>query len=157
MRSLDPPDGPARPAARDADGPALGDQVTRLARRLRRAFRQAVEPLGLSPHQVRAMRVIGEVPDGLRLSELARALQVAPRSVTDVVDALEAGCWVERCPDPGDRRAVLVRLTISGRELLGEADEIRTAVHRELFDVLSRDEQARLAALLATLNDDPEA
>ena len=45
---------------------------------------------------------------------LAKALQVSPRNVTGLVDALEAAGYVERRPHPSDRRALLVTLTEQG-------------------------------------------
>ena len=50
----------------------------------------------------------------MRLSELSDRLHIAPRSATEVVDALEARGLVERRPDPSDRRATLVELTEHG-------------------------------------------
>ncbi|WP_218009921.1 MarR family winged helix-turn-helix transcriptional regulator [Actinomadura kijaniata] len=54
---------------------------------------------------------------------LAAAIEVSPRNVTGLVDALEADGFVARAPHPHDRRAVLVDLTDQGRatvEALGD-------------------------------------
>ena len=45
---------------------------------------------------------------------LATALNVTPRNVTGLVDALEAGGFVDRRLHPNDRRATLVTLTELG-------------------------------------------
>ena len=45
---------------------------------------------------------------------LARTLNVTPRNVTGLVDALEANGFVDRRPHPTDRRATLVTLTELG-------------------------------------------
>src|SRR5262245_45570545 len=42
---------------------------------------------------------------------LSETLGVTPRSVTGLVDALEADGWVTRSPHPTDRRATLISLT----------------------------------------------
>ena len=60
----------------------------------------------------------------IRLSELSEHLHIAPRSATEVVDALESRGLVERRPDPSDRRATLVELTAHGTSVL---DAIRAA------------------------------
>ena len=88
----------------------LGELLMRVARAQRRRWREALAPWDLSPHQARALRVISE-HDGVRLSDLAEALHIAPRSATEVADGLQQRGLVERTPDPGDRRAVLLRLT----------------------------------------------
>ena len=54
----------------------------------------------------------------MRLSELSDRLQIAARSTTEVIDALEARGLVGRRPDPGDRRATLVELTEHGAQML---------------------------------------
>ena len=41
---------------------------------------------------------------GIRSSELAALLHLAPRSATEVIDALESKGLVARSPDPTDRR-----------------------------------------------------
>lgn len=129
---------------------ALSDQLFRVTRRLRQASAAATEPLGVSPHQVRAMHVLLRL-DGARLSDLADRLRIAPRSATEVVDGLEAKGWVTRSPDPSDRRAVRAELTQAGRELLTDADRARGAVHARLLEVLTPEEQAQLGALLGKL------
>src|ERR671912_452474 len=48
---------------------------------------------------------------------LADALDVTPRNVTGLVDALEATGYVTREPHPGDRRATLVTLTDHGTDV----------------------------------------
>ena len=51
---------------------------------------------------------------------LAERLEVSPRNVTGLVDALETAGYVARAPHPTDRRAVLVTLTPSATELMRE-------------------------------------
>ena len=53
---------------------------------------------------------------GLRLTEIAELTNMTKQSVGEVVDDLEARGYVERVPDPADRRAKLIRLTRRGEE-----------------------------------------
>src|SRR4030095_12810010 len=86
------------------DGTAeLSDLLARVARTQRRRWRDVLAPWDLSPHQARALRVVTE-RDGVRLTDLAEALHIAPRSATEVADGLQERGLVERTPDPGDRR-----------------------------------------------------
>ncbi len=133
------------------DEAALGDLVVRTARVLRRAHREALEPYGLSPHQARAMGVIARAwCGGLRLSTLAAELGIAPRSATDVVDALEAQGLVHRSPSDSDRRAIDLQLTNEGLAMRRALDRARTAVNREHFGVLSKQQRDDLASSLQT-------
>ena len=130
----------------------LGDLVVRVARAQRRRFRAVLAPWDLSPHHARALRVVSE-RDGMRLTDLAEALHIAPRSATEVVDGLQERGLVERTPDPGDRRAVLLRVTDEGRRIRAEIEAARTADAAELFGRLSPGDRAELARLLRTLAD----
>lgn len=94
--------------------------------------------------------------EGSRLSELAELAQMTPQSMGYLVDQLEARGYLERRPDPGDRRAVLVVLTARGwaevrcaLDAIAELeDEWRTALGAHRFAELER-ALADLAALLA--------
>ncbi|MGY1686222.1 MarR family winged helix-turn-helix transcriptional regulator [Geodermatophilus sp. SYSU D00867] len=131
----------------DDEGAELGELVMRAARTQRRRWRDVLAPWALSPHQARALRVV-VLQEGVRLSDLAEALHIAPRSATEVADALQERGLVERTPDPTDRRAVLLRATADGRRVQGEVDAARRADTRELFARLSAAERAELARLL---------
>src|SRR5215469_6273577 len=56
-------------------------------------------------------------PTGIRLTALADAALMTKQSMGYLLDDLEARGYVERVPDPADRRAKLVRLTPRGREV----------------------------------------
>ena len=51
---------------------------------------------------------------------LAARLEVSPRNITGLVDALEVGGYVTRSPHPTDRRAIIVSLTASAEQLMHE-------------------------------------
>ena len=102
---------------------------------------------------VRAIRVL-DTHGGVRAKELAEHLRIAPRSVTEVVDALEAKGLVSRTPDPTDRRATVVALTDRGRELSQEVRRLRGAESEKLFRRLSAADRADLARILGKLSED---
>ena len=124
-----------------------------VARGLRRRFATTLEPWGLTPHESRALRVVGQ-HEPTRPGVVAQHLRIAPRSVTDVVDALEERGLVARAPDPSDRRATIVSLTARGRTVLDELDAARRADHESYFADLSERDRAALARILGRLVDD---
>ena len=140
------------PSMADDGTGELGDLLMRVARTQRRRWRDALAPWDLSPHQARALRVVC-ARDGVRLSDLADSLRIAPRSATEVADGLQERGLVERTPDPGDRRAVLVRPTDEGRRVRGEVGRARAADSAELFARLPAEDRAALARILRTLAD----
>ena len=137
--------------ADDATG-ELGELLMRVARTQRRRWRDALAPWDLSPHQTRALRVVVE-RDGVRLSDLAESLHIAPRSATEVADGLQARGLVERTPDPGDRRAVILRPTDDGRRVRSEVGRARVQANEALLARLPADDRATLARLLGALLD----
>ena len=128
-----------------------GDQLLRVARRLRRSNTDALAPLGITPHQSRALRIIasGAPP---RPSDVASQLHIAARSATEVVDALVSSGWVARSPDPDDRRATRLILTPQGTVLLARIAAVRTAEAERFFARLAADDRATLARLLGVLD-----
>lgn len=142
-----PPSGAQEPAQQ------LADQIMRSARTLRRQWRLALEPSGLSPHQERALRLIDDLGSP-RLGELAQRLRIAPRSATEVVDGLELDGLVARQPDPQDRRASCAVLTARGKKVVRAARAVRDEAVVDYLSALSQTEQGELARLLAKLDDD---
>jgi DNA-binding MarR family transcriptional regulator len=134
------------------DAEVLGELLLRAARGQRRRWRDTLAPWELSPHHARALRVVTERA-GTRLSDLAEALHIAPRSATEVVDALQARGLVERVPDPTDRRAVVLTPTDQGRRVQREIAAARAADTRDLFARLDDADRAALARILRTLAD----
>lgn len=132
---------------------ALAESFLRVARQLRRETQRRIAPLGLNPHQSRALRVIGE--DGpLRPSELADRLGIVARSATDSVSGLVTAGYVERQVDPDDRRAHLLALSPAGRAALAQVATIRTEVGTAFFGRLDESDRAALARVLSRLDSD---
>jgi DNA-binding MarR family transcriptional regulator len=59
--------------------------------------------------------------NGSRLTDLAQAAQMSKQAAAFLVDDLEAGGYLERVPDPTDRRARLIRITPRGRDAVAVA------------------------------------
>lgn len=141
----------------EASAESLSEAFGTVARRMRSASIEALSRYDVTPGQMRAIRSLvrhGE-EGGLRASELAQHLHIAPRSATEVVDALEAKGIVARSPDPADRRATLVALTEQGMALTEALRQARGAESGRLFERLSPDERAELARLLHKVLDAP--
>jgi DNA-binding MarR family transcriptional regulator len=130
----------------------LADLLHGLTRRLRRAQAERLAPLGLTPAQERALRVIARGDEPLRMTELADRLGIVPRSVTTVVDALEDAGLVRREVDPRNRRAILLRLTDRGTVVRDELRDARRRAAEDLFAPLSPDDRKTLGDLLTLLD-----
>jgi DNA-binding MarR family transcriptional regulator len=137
--------------ATPAPEPDLGELLMRSTRGLRHGWAHALEPWDLTPHHARALQVVGELGNP-RLGTVAERLRIAPRSATEVIDALEERALVQRAPDESDRRAICVALTSRGRDVLAEVNEARSTAATKHFSTLTSAERAALAELLAKLD-----
>jgi DNA-binding MarR family transcriptional regulator len=97
------------------------------------------------------LRIVAAAGRPLRMADIAARLEVVPRSVTTMVDGVEAAGLIVRGTDPEDRRSVLVTLTARGHALLAALERARRATAEDIFGGLARDERADLARLLGTL------
>jgi DNA-binding MarR family transcriptional regulator len=128
---------------------SLADALGAVARQLREKSAETLAPWDITPAHLRALRTLAR-HGTMRLSELSDHLQIAPRTATEVVDALQARDLVRRRADPGDRRATLVEVTDQGASILAE---IRATEAGRIFGRLSPADRAELARILSKLRD----
>ncbi|KAF0835793.1 MarR family winged helix-turn-helix transcriptional regulator [Nocardia caishijiensis] len=99
-------------------------------------------------------------PNGSRVTALAEAAGMTQQSMGELVTHLERCGYVERTPDPADKRARLIVPTATGRDALAlaarEIGRIETAVAGELgansVDAV-RAALARIPDVVAKLSD----
>lgn len=87
-----------------------------------------------------------------RATELAAYFGVGKATISRQLHALEQLGLVDRRPDPGDRRASLVRLTDEGRERFTRVRDARRLSYARKLAAWDRREIAELARLLHRLN-----
>jgi DNA-binding MarR family transcriptional regulator len=128
----------------------LPEIVISVARELRGASRENLAPWDITPSSLRALRTLSH-HGTMHLSHLSDRLHIAPRSTTEVVDALESRDLVRRRPDPDDRRATLVEVTERGATILAEIRDARGSETERIFGQLPPADQADLARILRVL------
>jgi DNA-binding MarR family transcriptional regulator len=108
---------------------------------------ELLQPSGITALQYTALTVLDR-RDGLTTAELARNSFVTPQTMGDLVATLERRGLIERRPDPGNRRRLLIGLTDAGCDLLaGFAGAVRALEERMVGD-LSAEERAALGDYL---------
>jgi DNA-binding MarR family transcriptional regulator len=136
----------------------LDELLLAAARALRRSWLSGVSDavgVDLSPHDARALRVVGR-HEPVRPGVIADHLRIAARSATDVIDRLEERGLVERAPDPADRRALTVSLTRTGADVLARVDAGRREAAADFFGALDPAQRHTLAVLLEKLDRAPD-
>jgi DNA-binding MarR family transcriptional regulator len=128
-------------------------RVSRLNRHLDLARRAAFTAHAIEAWEfdvLAALRRAG-APYELSPGRLLRETLVTSGTMTNRVDRLAARGFVERYPDPGDRRGVIVRLTAEGKDAVDGAFTALLEAERSFLADLAPADQKRLAILLRTL------
>jgi len=109
---------------------------------------------GLSAGEFDVLASLLHAPDHTsKPSVLARTGMLSSAGMTHRLDLLEQAGYLERRPDPGDRRSTLAVLTEAGKVKAIEAAKAHVAAEQELLNVLSKADRAELTRLLETLLD----
>jgi len=112
-------------------------------------FREALVEAGygdIRPTHGCVFRFVHE--DGMRPTELATLAGLTKQSIGEIVDDLVARGYVERFPDPDDRRAKLIRLTEKGEEAQGVGQSLFAKLEQRLGERHGADRVADLRQLL---------
>jgi DNA-binding MarR family transcriptional regulator len=136
--------------------------MVQVAERFLASTDKALRRHNLSRAGREALAVLEGAGQPLSPTTIAERLLVTTASVTSLLDTLERRGLVERRPDPGDRRRLLVAITDEGVALvdqfLPEVVALQTAVMAELSEPQRRQLLKLLATVRAGLADlDPDA
>ncbi|MET9618583.1 MarR family winged helix-turn-helix transcriptional regulator [Kitasatospora indigofera] len=124
----------------------LTDVVTRLRRALRSSIRTDYPWESLPMAQIELLQTLAAAP--LRVGELAARQRLAPNTVSGLVSKLLDAGFVDRQPDPGDRRTARIALTDDGHRQLADW---QYAHERRIADALGSLTPADRAAVMAAL------
>ena len=95
---------------------SLGFVLNRTAAKMKNNLNQSFKPFDVTTEQWRILNRLWE-KDGVSQRELSEKSCKDQPNVTRILDKLEEKEFIERQPDPEDRRASLVYLTDRGRDL----------------------------------------
>jgi DNA-binding MarR family transcriptional regulator len=144
------------------DPDALGFVLIDVARMLRSAFerRIATAGLGLTPGEARALVHVAAL-EGSRQLDIAQRMGIEPMTLSTYLDRLQSLGFIERRPDPADRRAKLIFTTPAADELITNIrveqidlmGDVTSGIPPEDLDLM-RDRLKRLRANLKALEED---
>lgn len=126
----------------------FGWLVTDVARLLRTVFDRRVKALSITRPQWLAIVRLHRRP-GASQSELADMMEIERAPAGKIVDRLQERGWIERRPDPVDRRVNRIFLTEQGARVHAAIGPIGEATVADALSDLSAGEIERLTDLLS--------
>ncbi len=122
--------------------------MNHLARLIRMASEQELQPLGLRPRHLVALTVMRENGGVTSQQELATELGVDRTNLVGLLNELEAEGLILRRRAAEDRRRHIVELTPAGEERLAAAEAAIGAAEDEVLGALSDRQREQLFELL---------
>lgn len=97
---------------------------------------------------IRVSKLARPEEQGIKVSDISSSMKVAPPSITQLINTLEAGGYVERSMDKSDRRAVRVKLTEKGEGVVVKANEIFSQTINGLISYLGEEKSKELIDIM---------
>jgi DNA-binding MarR family transcriptional regulator len=128
----------------------VSEKLFELYHRVHRLINESMTEEGVSLARSKFLFFLSKLGP-CRSTDIADALNFAPRTVTEAIDGLERDKLVERKPDPDDRRAKIVSITETGRHMLEAAEMPRQQLLEEIFSSLDDKQLDQLQSIVTTL------
>ena len=126
---------------------SLNDAIHHLSRLMTQALGDAISAHGVTPGQLPVLICLWE-QDGLTQRELYERVHIEQATMSNTLSRMERDGLVKRKPDPEDRRAARVTLTVKAQKLEPVlADAIKTVQKTALGEIKKKDKKALLAGL----------
>lgn len=128
----------------------LGFLIHDVSRLRRSAYDQLMKPLKITRARWWVLAHLSR-HDGMMQSQLADVLEVGKASLGTVVDQLENSGWVERRPDPLDKRVKRVYLTRAAQPLIKTMTIEEDQFNQRALGALSFEDHQTLSRLLGQI------
>lgn len=130
----------------------LGFVLNDVARLLRKRFEQRARTaaLGLTRAQSSVLANLAR-REGINQAALAQILDLEPITLARLLDRLQAARLIERRPDPKDRRAHLLYLTLTAYPLLDRIFALAAEVREEALAGIAEPDRSRLLDMLIAM------
>jgi MarR family transcriptional regulator, transcriptional regulator for hemolysin len=128
----------------------FGFLLSDISRLFRREFNRRAGDLDLTQAQWRALAHLSR-QENVRQAALAEQLEIQPMTLARQLDRLEAAGWVERRPDPDDRRAVRLHLTPAAGPLIDRIAALAGEIRGEAMAGLEAADRERLLDALCAV------
>jgi len=143
-----------------ADYAALDLVFTDLVRVETRLYNAVAERVraeaGAGAGHFELLRYVRDHPDA-RVADLASAFAIGVGTTSKIADRLEKEGWLERRPNPANRRSSLLALTPEGESVVSRAEPVwQAAIQEILGGAVTPEELTALSLALGALRSDLE-
>jgi len=121
--------------------------TSRLTRKLADRRLSAIGLTRAQWHALGNLRRLGPMTQ----AALAEVLEVETATIARLIDRLECAGWIDRRPDPADRRVKLVSMTAKADAIMDEVMEIGQKLRDDMLVDLPEAEREQLIATLSTI------
>lgn len=125
----------------------FGFLIKTLERLYRKRFEALAQERSLTLPQCKALFYLAR-NEGSSQKRLAEQADIEPMTLVRILDRMEADGWIERRPDPADRRARSLYVTSGAAPVLEQIDKFSAQMRAEALHGLSADERTQLMQLL---------
>ncbi len=113
-------------------------------------FLEEIQSLSVDQLNQLSQQYLGD-QNGISFHKLSKQLNLTSPTLTGIVDRLEKNGMVKRCPNPKDRRSILISLTEKGREVVPKIRKALTEANQAFLSSLSHEEELILREFLDRL------
>lgn len=131
--------------------------LVRVETRLYNAVAERVKAeAGVGAGHFELLRYVRDHPDA-RVADLASAFAIGVGTTSKIVDRMEKDGWMERRPNPANRRSSLLALTPAGESVVSRAEPAWQAAIQDILGVaVTAADLTALSRVLAALRSDLE-
>jgi MarR family transcriptional regulator, transcriptional regulator for hemolysin len=126
---------------------SFGFVLHETARLLSKRYDQRAKSLGLTRAQIQVLAYL-VYHEGINQAGLAELIEMEPISLARLIDRMEQSGWVERRPDPRDRRAWRLYITDKAKPVFAEMIAIGAEVRGEALAGFTEAERDQVMELL---------
>lgn len=110
-------------------------------------FEILAQALSLTLPQCKALFLLSR-NEGISQKRLAELAEIEPMTLVRILDRMESDGWMERRPDPNDRRARTLYVTSGATPVLEQIDKLSAQMRAEALAGLNAEQRNQLMTLL---------
>ncbi|WP_408007575.1 MarR family winged helix-turn-helix transcriptional regulator [Pseudalkalibacillus sp. A8] len=131
---------------------AIGSATVRLSKKLTRIVNVYLKPYHITTEQWSVLRTLNEA-DHISQKQLSKRSDKDQATLTKILDLLEKNEYIDRIPNPSDRRSFLIKITDKGITLTEKILPYLEEIYLEIILGIDEDDLQIYQDVLLSLED----